>query len=361
MRKRVILAGGLAIVIVGAGALFLRFVVGVGEDDWICVDGQWVAHGHPADARPEGGCRGGLAGLLPQSGEAVVPQGFTLLWFSDFKGNRIGALDKSGEIVWQQQMAAAPMPVVSFDTAAEYVTIAPNGNLIVSDGEGMMVQEINRQTHELVWQYGVKDIQGYGQGYLHQPDKAYKINDHEVIINDGNNRRVIIVDQNTNDVVWQYGETRRMGSAPGLLRGNTMVMPYKGDQQFIITDTLEKKIMIVDRATKNIVWEWAKPDAKWLQHVWPTAEDTFVMEDRQKGEVFEVNKAGQILWTLNSLSDESAIHYPTEALKLGNGNVLIAESGRGRVVEVVPQTGEVVKEYKELGFATTIAIDQQAL
>lgn len=282
---------------------------------------------------------------------------FTTLWFSDFSGDRIGAFSRDGTNVWEQHMASPPIPSASYATSTEYVTVAPNGNLIVADGDGMMVQEIERTTHQLVWQYGVKDIQGYSPGYIHQPDKSFKLNDYEVLINDGNNRRVIIVDQRTNDIIWQYGETLRMGSTPGLLRGNTSVRPVNGDTQFLITDTLGKKVILVDRATKAVVKEWHTPDAKWIQHVWYTPEGTIVMEDRQKNEVFELGPEGNVLWTLTTLADGSSLKYPTDVIKLASGNVLIAEAGRNRVIEVNPTTKEVITSYIGVGFVSTIAID----
>ena len=36
--------------------LFVRFVIGGSEDDWICVDGQWVKHGYPSAPMPETEC-----------------------------------------------------------------------------------------------------------------------------------------------------------------------------------------------------------------------------------------------------------------------------------------------------------------
>ena len=45
---------GLALVI-GAW-LFLRLVIGGPEDDWICVENQWVKHGNPSFVMPESGC-----------------------------------------------------------------------------------------------------------------------------------------------------------------------------------------------------------------------------------------------------------------------------------------------------------------
>lgn len=290
-----------------------------------------------------------------------VPPDFTTLWLTDFKGDRVLGLNRAGDVVWQQSMVAPPIPPSGYATHTEYVTLAPNGNLIISDGEGMMIQEIDRQTHHLVWQYGVKDKQGASRGYLHQPDKAFKFNDHEVVVNDGNNRRVIVIDQKTNDIVWQYGHTLQMGTAPGFLRGNTYVLPIDGGQKILITDTLEKNIMLIDRATQHIDWQWRKPDAKWMQHVSLTLQNTFILEDRQKNDVFEVNRDGQILWDLTTLADGQSLHYPTDAIKLGNGNVLIAEAGRSRVIEVNPHTREIVKTYPNVGFVTTIAIDQNGV
>lgn len=309
----------------------------------------------------------------PRVNPAVLPENenqekdFSILWISDFAGNRILGLSGEGKIVWEQNMNAYPIPASSFNVHSEYVTLAPSGNLIVADGDGMMVQEIDRQTHNLLWQYGKRSIQGVTAGLIHQPDKSFKINDHEVLINDGNNRRVIIVDQKTNQIVWQYGHTLEMGSSPGYLRGNTSARPIGNGEQIIITDTLENKIMFVDRATKEILWEWEKPDAKWLQHVFLTEEGTFILEDRLKNEVFEVDRQGEILWTLNKLADGSELKYPTDTIALPNGHILIVEAGRDRVIEVVPQTGKIVRQWssqtagQSLGLLTTIAIDYQPL
>jgi len=37
--------------------LILRFVIGGPEDDWICVEKQWVKHGSPAAPMPEEDCK----------------------------------------------------------------------------------------------------------------------------------------------------------------------------------------------------------------------------------------------------------------------------------------------------------------
>lgn len=289
--------------------------------------------------------------------------GFSILWITDFSGNRVLGFDPDGKVVWEQNMNSAPIPSSSyyFIGSVENVTVAPNGNLVTAHGDGMMVQELDRQNHNLVWQYGKAGIQTYRGGVLDEPDKSFKFNDHEVVINDGNDRQIKVVDQKTNQVVWEYGQYHQISSAPGFLRGNTSVRPLKGGQEFLITDTLDKKIMIIDRETKNILWQYVKPDAEWLQNVFATDENTFILEDRQKGEVFEVDRDGKILWLLNKLSDGNNISYPTDTAKLSNGHVLIAESGRHRIVEVVPESGEVMREYLVHSFITSLAVDRKSL
>jgi len=35
---------------------FMRFVIGGSEDDWICVNGEWVKHGVPSAPMPTEPC-----------------------------------------------------------------------------------------------------------------------------------------------------------------------------------------------------------------------------------------------------------------------------------------------------------------
>ena len=37
---------------------FVRIFIGGPEDDWICVDGEWIEHGAPSAQKPETGCAG---------------------------------------------------------------------------------------------------------------------------------------------------------------------------------------------------------------------------------------------------------------------------------------------------------------
>ena len=42
------------LLVIGLGTVILR--LSSGEDDWLCVQGEWVRHGNPAEAKPSTGC-----------------------------------------------------------------------------------------------------------------------------------------------------------------------------------------------------------------------------------------------------------------------------------------------------------------
>ena len=293
----------------------------------------------------------------PQS-TPPVPQEFRTVWFTDYSGDLVAAVNRAtGQITWEQTFSFPSVPDSGQASNVEFMTVAPNGDLMVTTSNGMLVQEIDRTSHKVVWQYGILNQQ-YCDKCLHQPKKAFLIsNGHEVLVTDANNRRVIIIDKDTNQIVWQYGHTTVMGSQPGYLRGPRFAIPINNETQILLSDTLDKKIMIIDRATKNIVWQFTKSDSTWLQNVYPADDGTFIAEDDLKAEVFEVNKDGKIVWTLHKLADGTALDYVTDTIQLGNGNVLISEGNRRRIIEVNPATGEIVWEFDKAGLITSIAVE----
>lgn len=291
-----------------------------------------------------------------QSANQNPPADPKTIWFTDYKNSNVKAIDRSGQIVWEQHF--------SFDSAneeelsnIEFVTATPNGNPMITTANGMLIQEIDRTTKKVVWKYGFLNHQ-YCDQCLHQPKKAYLFNENEVLVTDANSRRAIIIDKNTNQIIWEYGVKNIMKDAPGYLKGNRFAMPLdnKGSN-ILITDTLTKRIMIIDRATKNILWQWEKPDSQWLQNAYPDSDNSFIVEDHLKNNVFKVSRDNQIIWDISTLADGTPLKYPTDAIALPNGNVLIAEAGRGRIIEVNPQNKQVVWQYNHAGFVTSIDVE----
>lgn len=55
MKKKIITTIGIILILVVIW-MGIRFILGGPEDDWICVDNQWVKHGNPRAPKPTGSC-----------------------------------------------------------------------------------------------------------------------------------------------------------------------------------------------------------------------------------------------------------------------------------------------------------------
>jgi eight-cysteine-cluster-containing protein len=60
MFKKIIIIFGILILT----WVFIKFVIGGPEDDWICVDGKWIEHGVPAAPKPTSGCGNGADKII---------------------------------------------------------------------------------------------------------------------------------------------------------------------------------------------------------------------------------------------------------------------------------------------------------
>jgi len=116
-KQKYLLAAVLAAVVLGSAVLAVRFLFGGPEDSWICVDGQWVEHGHPAAAKPETPCPGpGAAPAAPSLPSLPKEMNF----YESGPLSRSGQGQKPG--VWSLAVerlgAAAQVVELEFDQAS---------------------------------------------------------------------------------------------------------------------------------------------------------------------------------------------------------------------------------------------------
>ena len=68
-----------------------------------------------------------------------------------------------------------------------------NGNILVADEDAQRVIEIDWETKEIPWQYGITDQAGDGPGQLKEPNAARRLSDGDTLIADAGNARVLRV------------------------------------------------------------------------------------------------------------------------------------------------------------------------
>jgi hypothetical protein len=86
------------------------------------------------------------------------------------------------------------------------------GNFLIADyvHPGKIVEIARDGT--IVWQYTAE-----GEGLLHHPSLAIELPNGNIMANDDLNHRVIVVDKATKKIVWQYGVTGQRGVGAGYL------------------------------------------------------------------------------------------------------------------------------------------------
>jgi DNA-binding beta-propeller fold protein YncE len=65
----------------------------------------------------------------------------------------------------------------------------------------------------VLWSYGPTS----GPGELDKPSLAVRLPGGDVLVCDSDNDRIIVIDPQTDTIVWQYGHTHVPGSTPGYL------------------------------------------------------------------------------------------------------------------------------------------------
>jgi outer membrane protein assembly factor BamB len=136
------------------------------------------------------------------NGDTPLADGGLLI--TEIRGSRVVRLDAAGHVVFDIHVPTAYPSDAHLDSS---------GNILVVDysNPGAIVR-LDRHGHVL-WRYAPRS----GPGRLDHPSLAIDLTNGLVAVNDDFRHRVLVIDPNTNRIVWQYGHNDRHGRANGYL------------------------------------------------------------------------------------------------------------------------------------------------
>ncbi len=123
---------------------------------------------------------------------------------TEIDGDWVDELTPDGQVVFSTHAPGVIYPSDSNEIApGRYLTAdySQPGKLVMFDQSG-----------DQLWRF-----EPSGPNGLNHPSIALPLRNGKVIATDDRNDRVIVVDPKSNQIVWQYGETGKLGDAPGLL------------------------------------------------------------------------------------------------------------------------------------------------
>jgi hypothetical protein len=179
------------------------------------------------------------------------------------------------------------------------------GNILIADQFNNRVIEVNPETHEIVWQFGTGSSVA-GPGTIVGTNDAQRVGNFTLIAGTGvppggepscpsgcQDNRVILVNRRGR-IVWQYGQTGLPGS--GFNQLNTPVQnTWLPNAHVLITDQVNERVIEVT-LKKKIVWQYGMTG---------------------------VSGCGA-----------NQLNNPNSAELLANGHILIADENNNRVIEV---------------------------
>ncbi|WP_395700225.1 PQQ-binding-like beta-propeller repeat protein [Aquabacterium sp.] len=127
---------------------------------------------------------------------------------SEISGSRLSRITRAGRVLWSRQAPDVRYPSDAFPTV-------DGRQVIVADfSQPGRVVIFDPASGKKTWEYFVKD----GEGALDHPSLARELPDTgDIIVADDLHDRVVVIDRHTKAIIWQYGVKGVKGHLPGYL------------------------------------------------------------------------------------------------------------------------------------------------
>jgi len=139
--------------------------------------------------------------------DGVVPLDNGDILVTEVRGSWISRITRAGRVVWSVVAPGVGHPSDAFPTS--------DGQVIVADSSkpGRIVI-FDPASQRVTWDYEAKA----GDKMLDHPSLARELTDTgDIIVADPLRERIIVIDRKTKDIAWQYGVTDHKGHGPGYL------------------------------------------------------------------------------------------------------------------------------------------------
>ncbi len=234
------------------------------------------------------------------------------------------------------------------------------GNVLIADQLNNRVIIVDR-AGDLLWQFGNGDNTPSTLSIV-APNDAELLPSGEVLMVgtggqagcDGGpcvDDRVLIVDYATKDIVWQFGGHAEGTLGSGELKGpsSARLVPTASGDHVLIADQGNGRVVEVVRATGHTFWVYPDPDDAGDYECSPqTAErlatGNTLIANQGTNLVVEVTPAKKIMWQYPKIIDVAALSFPSSASRLPGGHTLIADTNNNRVLEL-DENSDIVWSY----------------
>ena len=281
------------------------------------------------------------AHLAPGSDPGVLP-GPVLI--ADKLNDRLLVVDPEGRVRWQFPRPGDLRPGQSFRVPDD-AFFSPDGKrIIATEEDDFVVSVIDIATHRIVYRYGRPGSPGSGPNRLDNPDDAFLLPGGGIVSADIKNCRIVRIGPNSHHVTQQYGTTGHCIHAPPVSYGSPNGAFPMRNGDLLVTEINGSWIDEVTPAGKRL-WSVHVPAVAYPSDTNEVRPGLFVTVDYSSpGQVLEMTSQGRVRWRWRP-SGAHHLDHPSLGRPLPNGDVLVTDDYRHRILVVDPRTDRVVWQY----------------
>jgi DNA-binding beta-propeller fold protein YncE len=261
---------------------------------------------------------------------------------ADRRNNRLIEIAPNKQVIWE-----FPSPNLKIYRGNDDVFFSPDGKkLMVNEEDNYDIHLIDYETRQFEWSYGMPDTRGTGPGLFNFPDDAHLLADGTVLAADIRNCRILFIEPKTAKVLQQWGQTGQCrhdpprfldlpnGSTP-LDNGDVMITEIRGS--WITRVTHEGQV----------VWSAQVPHVSYPSDAYPTRDGQVIVADFVKpGRVVIFDPhTHKVSWEYFVREGEGMLNHPSLALELPNGDIILNDDHRHRILVVDRQTKQIIWQY----------------
>jgi DNA-binding beta-propeller fold protein YncE len=240
-----------------------------------------------------------------------------------------------------------PSPNLKIYRGNDDVFFSPDGKqLVVNEEDNYDLHIIDYNTRQLTWTFGASDAKGGKPGYFNEPDDAHLMADGKVVVAELRNCRIQFIDPATSIVIGQWGKEGTCKHDPPrfLAYPNGTTPLDNGD--ILVTEISNTWISRIAR-DGSVIWSTRAPHVRYPSYTFRTRDGQVIVADFSKpGQVVIFDPwSGKVSWEYFEKSGERMLDHPSLALELPNGNIVLNDDKRHRVLVIDRATKEIVWQY----------------
>jgi len=278
----------------------------------------------------------------PGSDPSVLP-GPVLI--ADEGNNRLVIVDPEGRTLWTFPDPGDLPPGVELRSPDDAFFTPDGRQIIVTEEEYSVISLVDIATRRIVWRYGTPGVPGSAVEHLSNPDDAIVLPNHDVLLADIKNCRLLLLAPGATEPSRIYGTTTQAcRHAPPLHFGSPNGAFPMDDGHFLVTEINGDWVDEMN-LTGTIYWSAHPPGISYPSDSNEIRPGVYLTVDySDPGQIVTFTRDGQLLWRYRPIGAQSLSH-PSLALPLPDGDVIATDDANDRVIVVDPRTGRLVWQY----------------